>query len=421
MNAESGVSARAQTSEPGDRADVLIVGAGAMGCSLAFHLARAGVRRVIVVDKGAICSGMTFRSGALVRLHYTNEPEARIALRAYEYFHRWDEIVGGDCGFVNTGFLFVVGPEQVGHLERNVAMLQALGVNTEIVGPEVIKEAQPYTNVEGIGAAAYEPESGYADPQKSTQAFAAAAKRLGAVFKEGCAVRSILTRGGRAVGVATADGPIEADAVVVMAGPWTDRLLATVDVPFSLTPTLAEVVFLRRPAELAQGHMVYIDRPGGLYFRPHANRLTFVGAGAHGGERAGERADGAPTGDPDHLIEGNTPGQPEFARDQVARRVPVLGRAEYAMGHQGVYDTSPDGKAVLDRIEEIPGLYVAAGFSGTGFKKSPAIGLLMSELILQGAAQSVDIRPFRRSRFAEGDPIVGPYEYGFIEGAQLRI
>lgn len=418
MSSESSANqSRARSSEPADRADVVIVGAGAMGCSLAFHLARAGVPRVIVVDKGAICSGMTFRSGALVRLHYTNEPEARIALKAYDYFHHWSEIVGGDCGFVNTGFLFVVGPEQVDYLEKNVAMLQALGVNTEIVGPDVIKEAQPFTNVEGIGAAAYEPESGYADPQKTTQAFAAAAKRLGVIFKEGCPVRSILTRGGRAIGVETAEGAIEADAVVVMAGPWTDRLLATVEVPFAITPTLAEVVFLRRPSELAQGHMVYIDRAAGLYFRPHANRLTFVGAGSH----AGEGAVAVPTGDPDNLVDGNSPGQPEFARTQVGRRVPILGQAEYAMGHQGVYDTSPDGKAVLDRIEEIPGLYVAAGFSGTGFKKSPAIGLLMSELILEGAARSVDIRPFRRSRFAEGAPIVGAYEYGFIEGAQLSI
>jgi len=411
------VQRRTRTSGPSDRADVVIVGAGAMGCSLAFHLARAGVPRVIVVDKGAICSGMTFRSGALVRLHYTNEPEARIALRAYEYFHHWGEIVGGDCGFVNTGFLFVVGPEHLDYLRSNVAMLQAIGVNTEIVGPEVVKEAQPFTNVEGIGAAAYEPESGYADPQKTTQAFAAAAKRLGVVFKEGCPVSSILTRGGRALGVKTAEGPIEADAVVVMAGPWTDRLLATVDVPFAITPTLAEVVFLRRPSELAQGHMVYIDRAAGLYFRPHANRLTFVGAGTV----AGAGLVGPRTGDPDNLVDGNSPGQADFARERIGRRVPILGQAEYAMGHQGVYDTSPDGKAVLDRIEEIPGLYVAAGFSGTGFKKSPAIGLLMSELILEGAAHSVDIRPFRRSRFAEGEPIVGACEYGFIEGAELSM
>lgn len=393
------------------RADVVIVGAGAMGCSLAFHLARAGVRHVSVVDKGAICSGMTFRSGALVRLHYTNAAEARIALLAYRYFHDWDAIVGGDCGFVNTGFLFVVGPEHLADLQANVAMLQGLGVTTEIVGPEVIREAQPFINTEGIGGAAYEPESGYADPQKTTWSFADAARRLGATFLEGCPVRRILTRSGRAIGVETAAGVIAADAVVIMAGPWTDRLLATIGVPFELTPQLAEVVFLRRPSALAQGHMVYIDHAAGLYFRPHANRLTFVGAGEGSARRA----------DPDSLLDGNSPEQIPLARERAGRRVPLLANAEYAMGHQGVYDMSPDGKAVLDRIEEFSGLFVAAGFSGTGFKKSPAVGLLMSELILQGQALSADIRPFRRSRFAEGEPIRGAHEYGFIEGAQLSI
>jgi sarcosine oxidase subunit beta len=391
-------------------AGVVVIGAGAMGCSIAFHLARDGAGSVVVLDKGGICSGMTYRSGALVRLHYTNPHEARVALRAYEYFHHWDEIVGGDCGFQNTGFLFVVGHDDVQRLTANVAMLRDLGVDTEIISARDVKEAQPFARVDEIGAAAYEPGSGYADPHKTTIAFADAARRHGAVFRTGCAVRAIRTRAGRVIGVDTEQGPIDADIVICAAGPWAPALLRTAGVDFSITPTLAEVVFFRRPPPTAMGHMVYIDRAGGSYFRPAQGRMTFVGAG----EGAGR------LGDPDHLLDGNTPGQEEIARGRIAARIPSYTAAEYTYGHQGVYDTSEDGKAILDRAPGVDGLYLAGGFSGTGFKKSPAVGLLMSEMVL-GKEPSVPVRPFRFSRFVEGDPIHGDHEYGWVESAQLSI
>jgi sarcosine oxidase subunit beta len=204
-------------------AGVVVIGAGAMGCSIAFHLARDGAGSVVVLDKGGICSGMTYRSGALVRLHYTNPHEARVALRAYEYFHHWGEIVGGDCGFQNTGFLFVVGHDDVQRLTANVAMLRDLGVDTEIISARDVKEAQPFARVDDIGAAAYEPGSGYADPHKTTIAFADAARRHGAVFRTGCAVRAIRTRAGRVIGVDTEQGPIDADIVICAAGPGRRR------------------------------------------------------------------------------------------------------------------------------------------------------------------------------------------------------
>ncbi len=249
-------------------ADVVVIGAGAMGCSIAFHLARDGAGNVVVLDKGGICSGMTFRSGALVRLHYTNPHEARLAIRAREYFHHWEEIVGGDCGFQNTGFLFVVGPEDVEKLHANVAMLRGLGVETEILSPTEVREAQPFARIDDVGAAAYEPGSGYADPHKTTLALAEAARRYGAEFLTGCAVTAIRTAGGKVIGVDTADGPIDAGTVVVAAGPWAPKLLATAGVTLDIAPTLAEVVYFRRPQETVMGHMVYIDRAAGSYFRP---------------------------------------------------------------------------------------------------------------------------------------------------------
>lgn len=390
--------------------DVVVIGAGAMGCSIAFHLARAGGVSVTVLDKGGICSGMTYRSGALVRLHYTNPHEARLALKAQEYFHGWADIVGGDCGFQNTGFLFVVGPGQVATLQQNVAMLRGIGVQTEIISARDVGEAQPFTTVSDVGAAAYEPTSGYADPQKTTIALAEAAIRHGARFRTGCAVSAINVSNGRVTGVETAEGPVAAGAVVCAAGPWAGPLLQTAGVELTIVPALAEVVHFRRPPATAQGHMVYIDRVAGSYFRPAPGRMTFVGAG-HGEPRRG---------DPDHLLDSNSPGQEAFARDRIIARIPAYQAAEYTHGHQGVYDMSEDGKAILDRAPGVEGLYIAGGFSGTGFKKSPAVGLVMSELVL-GRAPSVPIDAFRFNRFAEGKPLRGDHEYGFIESAQLSI
>ena len=394
-----------------ETAEVVVVGAGAMGCSIAFHLAKAGVRSVAVLDKGGICSGMTYRSGALVRLHYTNEHEARVALCAYRYFHHWAELVGGDCGFVQTGFLIVVGPEDVERLHANVAMLRALGVETEALSREEVQEAQPFARTDDIGGAAYEPLSGYADPHKTTMAFAEAGRRLGVRFHTGRAVTGIRTHAGRVLGVETEHGPIDAGTVVVAAGPWAPALLRTAGVAFPIRPTLAEIAYLRRPAPLIEGHMVYIDRVLGAYFRPQAPRLTFVGAGRGGAREA----------DPDKLADGISAEQAAFARERVAQRIPAFASVETEMGHQGVYDMSPDGKAILDRAPGVAGLYIAGGFSGTGFKKSPAVGLLMAELITEGEARTVDIRPFRFSRYAEGAEIRGPHEYGWVESAQLSL
>lgn len=394
-----------------ETADVVVIGAGAMGCSIAFHLAKGGAGTVTVLDKGGVCSGMTYRSGALVRLHYTNEHEARIALCAYRYFHEWESLVGGDCGFVQTGFLMVVGPDDVERLHKNVAALRSLGVETEVIAPDEIREAQPFARVDDIGAAAYEPYSGYADPHKTTFAFADAAKRHGAVFQTGRAVTGLRVEQGRVVGVDTTAGPIDAGAVVVAAGPWAKKLLATAGVDFPIRPTLAEIAYLRRPQPTIEGHFVYIDRVAGTYFRPQSPRMTFVGAGEGNAREA----------DPDNLLDGAPPRLADLARKKVSHRIPAYADAEAPHGHQGAYDMSPDGKAILDRAPGVEGLYIAGGFSGTGFKKSPAIGLLMSELILNGRATSVDITPFRLSRYAEGQEIRGPYEYGWVESAQLSL
>jgi sarcosine oxidase subunit beta len=387
-------------------ATVVVVGGGVMGCSIAFHLAERGVD-VLVLERGTVCSGMSARSGALVRMHYTNQPEARMALASLGYFQDWRERVGGWCGFTVTGAAVLVGPGEGQRMRRNVAMLRAIGVDTETVDPADLAADHPELDLDGVELAAVEPGSGYADPVATTFAFASRAVDLGARIGQGVAVRGLAVAGDRVVGVDTDDGRVGADAVVLACGPWVDPLPPTAGFELGISPERSQIAFFRRP-RAARRHPVVIDGVLGTYFRPHGGELSLLGveAGHHIGVEAIDRE-----------VEGYDQQVVAPALGRLAGRVPAFAGAPFARGHRGVYDTSPDSRAVLDAAPGVGGLFVAGGFSGTGFKKSPAVGACMAELVTLGAAATVDIHPFRLGRFAEGDPIVGdeyrlPPEFG---------
>jgi sarcosine oxidase, subunit beta len=380
----------------GEGASVVVVGGGVMGCSIAFHLAERGVD-VLLLERGTVCSGMSARSGALVRTHYTNAPEARMALAGLAYFQDWRARVGGWCGFTVTGAAILVGPHDAERLRRNVAMLRGLGADTEVATPGELAAEHPELDVGGVGLAAVEPRSGYADPVATTFAFASRAVDLGARIRQGVAVHAVRAAGGRVTGLSTSDGEVGADAVVLACGPWVDPLARTAGFELGITPERSQLAFFRRP-DGARRHPAVIDGVLGTYFRPHGGELSLLGveAGHHVEVDAIDReVEGY-----DHRVVA-----PALAR--LAGRVPAFAGAPFARGHRGVYDTSPDGRAVLDAAPGVAGLFVAGGFSGTGFKKAPAVGACMAELVADGRATTVDIRPFRLARFAEGDPIVG--------------
>jgi sarcosine oxidase subunit beta len=391
-------------------ADAVVIGAGVMGASIAFHLAKAGLRRVMVLERGVVAGASTGRSGALVRMHYTNAPETRLALASLAYFHHWGDLVGGrddDCGFRRTGFAMLVGPGNADRLRRNVAMLRDVGVNTRVVEPAELRALQPGVEVGDVALAAYEPDSGYADPVATTRAFLAAAEARGATVLEGTAVSGVRVAAGRVVGVDGAAGPIDAPVVVCAAGCWNDRVAASAGIGLSITPVRSQWALYRRAPALAGGHLVMIDLASGLYTRPHGDGLTLAGVGV---------ADTAPA-DPERYREENDPDFPARVMEKLGRRLPAMAGQPYVRGSAGLYDMSPDTRAIVDRAPGVDGLYLAAGFSGTGFKKSPAVGLGLAELIVDGRASAVDLHPFRYSRFAEGDTDWGdeyelPVEWG---------
>lgn len=381
-------------------ANIIVIGAGVVGCSLAFHLARAGAR-VRVFDKGGICAGMSARSGALVRMHYTFAPEAELAWKSHRYFQNWSDIIGGRCGFVETGFAVVVDERNASRLRANVAMLQRIGVDTEVVTAAELQKVEPHAFVEDVALAAIEPHSGYADPVATTESLAAAAKRHGAEFSTNTAIARIMHRGGRATGVVDSAGRLhEADAVCVVTGPWTDALVAPLGVKIGIKSERAQIAFFRRAPQLK--HYIHIDTIAGSYFRPHGDDLTLAGLGGWKPEAEAN---------PDDFRECNDDDFVAAVRKRLAKRIPAMADAPYSRGHAGIYDVSPDARAVMGPVPGVERLFVAAGFSGTGFKTAPAVGASMAELILTGASTTVDLTPFGFERILSRRMIESPNEY----------
>src|SRR6266446_4652476 len=205
------------------RADVIVIGGGANGTSTAFHLAGWGVKNVLLLERRHLGAGATGKSGSLVRMHYTNEPESRLAFESLKIFREFRNIVGGDWGYEAA-------------LARNVSRQQSLGINTQVVAPDRVKDLLPGCRIDDLGAAAWEPDSGFADPNATTFAFAEAARRLGARIETGCKVTKLVTERGRVVGVETSRGRVDAGAVVLVPGAWAGPLLKPLGLDFGLVP-----------------------------------------------------------------------------------------------------------------------------------------------------------------------------------------
>lgn len=387
-------------------AQAIVIGGGIAGASIAYFLARLGTKDVLLLEKGGLASGATGVSAALVRMHYTNPWDAQLALYSWELFRQWEDVLEGQCSFKETGFLMIGSREDAANVRANVKMLQGLGINTHVLAPEDVKLLQPFMNVEDIGAAAYEPESGFADGSDTVHSLIEGAKKAGAKVRQGTAVERIKVEDGKVSGVVLKDEEIDAPIVVLAAGAWSKALARTagVELPLRIRSIFAGVV--QRPPTI-KTHMVVIDRVTDTYFRPDTADLTLLGLRSKTPEeQEAQEVEKAPT-------QFNT-ANIAFSVDKLTRRIPAMSDASLKRVWMGVDGFTPDGHCVLDKAPGVEGLYLAVGFSGTGFKVGPAVGRCMSELVLHGKAATVDINAFRLSRFAEGKPLIGEHEYGTI-------
>jgi sarcosine oxidase subunit beta len=382
--------------------DAIVIGAGVMGASIAFHLAERGVKTAIL-ERKVTASGATGHSSGLVRMHYDLAAESELTFKSYQiYFNSWKERVGGECGFQKTGFLQIARREHEDKLRGNVANQQKIGINTAVITVDEVRKLFPDLVTEHFEYAAYEPDSGYADATLTTNSFIATAKRHGATLIQNCEVTAIHTAGGKVTGVSTDKGEFSAPIVVDAAGAWAKHVasLAGIDVP--LETWTHDVAFLHRPPSLGR-IPACIDDVVNCYFRPEGSALILAA-----GEDESLRGEA-----PDAEDQTPTPTFLDKLIDQMMQRIPRIEESGLHSIHVGRDGITPDQRAIYSAAGP-DGFYLACGLSGTGFKTSPAAGASLVELMLDGAPKTVDITPFRFSRFAEGQLLEGEYGYGHI-------
>jgi glycine/D-amino acid oxidase-like deaminating enzyme len=371
-------------------ADVVVVGGGVHGASVAYHLARRGARKVVLVERKFLASGPTGRSSALVRRFYAVPLLTRTANGSADVFRHWGERVGGgDPGFRQVGILWLVGPDRAANLRANVQRARELGADIRVLEPAEVRALVPAMAVDDVALGAHEPESGYADAAMTTNALATRAGELGATVAQYVTVEALLTAGDKVTGVRTEAGEIHAAAVVVCAGLWAGRLLSPLGIDVPVAPTRHQMCFFRRPPDFGP-HPAILDRPHAAYMRPETGNLTIHGLFAYN-----------EIVDPDHYNEGADPGEVLRNTELIAERFPAMEHGLSMGGYSGVYDNTPDHQPVLGAVPEHPGLYIDFGWSGHGFKHAPVIGDILAQLVLHGDAPGWDLEPFRWSRFRD--------------------
>jgi sarcosine oxidase subunit beta len=381
--------------------DAIVIGSGVIGVSIAFHLAERGLKPLII-ERKQIGFGATGSSSGLVRMHYDLEVESRLAWASFQYFRNWSERVGGECGFRRTGFLHIEPADHEAQLRANVEMHKRIGIPTEIVSGADVKRISPFFKTDDIAFAAYEPESGYADATLTANSFLTAAKERGAVYMQDCEALSVQTAGGKVTGIQTSRGDFSAPIMINAAGAWAGKVSDLFGVSIPLSTWTHDVMHIRRPASI-KDHLTVIDSSLSMYFRPDSGDLTLVAL--EDDSRLNEDANA----DLGYVAKDFV----TRAIDRICMRIPDMEQGSLHSSHVGRDGLTPDQRAIIGQAGP-EGYFLATGFSGTGFKLSPAVGLCVSELIIDGKAHAVDTSCFTPARFEHGEQLKGENDYGFI-------
>jgi glycine/D-amino acid oxidase-like deaminating enzyme len=388
-------------------ADVVIIGGGCAGSSIAYHLARARAGRVLLLERRSLASGTTGFSSAIVRQHYSTPVLAAMAQRSLRRFQHFAEEIGGEAGFRQTGMIMGAREQDLAALRTAVAMQQSLGIDTRMIDLAELHALEPRLSARDLVAACYETEAGYADPVATTTSFGRRARELGAQIREQSAVLSLRVESGRIRGVRLIDGTaIDADAVVVAANVWSVALLRDIGIDVPVRPSRHACILVQQPPSFGAQHAIFVDFSHGLYLRPEGADLTLIGTI--------DEPEQPHTLDPDSYRATPTPDEEARMAGGVANRFPILQHATLHAGWAGIYDVSADWQPLLGRVPGILGLYCACGFSGHGFKLSPMVGELMANLVLEQDTADIDLDFFRIDRFVRGTSARGQYAYGIL-------
>lgn len=380
--------------------DVIVIGAGITGASAAYHLARGGAQTCLI-ERGHPASGPTGRSSAIVHAFYLLPELSRLAARGTELLRNLGELTGGTADYQAVGMMWAVGADDAAEWAEAVERIKGEGSEIEALTPEQLADVAPDFALDGVAMGVWEPTGGYADPSSSTQSLVSGARSQGATVLLETPVRRLVTHNGRIAAVETAGGErVEADAVVVAAGPWTRELIAQVGVDLPLFVERHAIAVVDAPGSARKVlPFAWCDDTTSHYARPEGENLILVGAWAGGGtshrNEDVERPEAVTT--PDRYEAHVDDEESSWIIRQMAPRVPRIGDLGLRRGYAGLYDMSPDDLSIIDRVPEIDGLFVAAGTSGHGFKVGPAVGEEVARLVTTGSSDLLG--PFQIGRF----------------------
>ncbi|MYU09746.1 FAD-dependent oxidoreductase [Streptomyces sp. SID8361] len=371
-------------------ADVVIIGGGVMGVSIAFHLAEAGVTNIVVVERGDLGRGSSGKPIGGVRAQFSDPLNIELGSRSLRAFEEFPHRPGADIRFDTVGYLFLLDSErQASDFAAGVGLQNSLDVPSRMIGPEEAQRLCPYLSTDGLVAAAYSPADGHARPGLVVQGYAAAATRAGVTIATRTAVRGMDTAGDRVVGVQTSHGRIACSAVICAAGAWSARIGDMVGVHLPVRPVKRQLAFTAPLAPPAPRIPFTIDFSSTAYFHNSDDGLL-LGLADPG------QAEGFDT--------TWTPEWLELFRTVARHRAPALADMETAGGWAGLYEVTPDHNALIGRSGELPNFLYAAGFSGHGFLQAPAVGEVVRDLYLE-REPFTDVSPLSADRFHRGAEI----------------
>ncbi len=370
-------------------ADVVVVGGGCMGASTAYHLAQRGAGQVVLLEREKfLAMGSTGRNAGGVRYQFSTLVNVQLSLYSLDVISHFQDLFDVSADYRPIGYLFLLTTSQdVATFKASVEMQHRAGVPwVRYLEPDEIARLVPLVNLEGVLGGTFCPKDGLADPNSVTQGYASAAARLGARIETETTVTGIKTEKGRVSGVVTDRGEIATRTVVNCAGPWAAQIgqMAGLDIP--IVPLRRQFFVTDVLPNVPRNHVFTIEFSSTLYFHPEGPGLLV------GMSNQAEKPGFSYAIDEEYHLEMLT---------RALYRLPLLEHARVAKQMAGLYEATPDAHPILGPARDLPGFYVAAGFSGHGFQHSPATGKVMSEFILDGRASTVDVSMLDLERFKE--------------------
>jgi len=373
--------------------DVVIVGGGITGCTIAFELAKRGITDVLLIERRYITAGATGRCGAGIRQQWGSELNARIALESTNIFEHLEEYTGyqGNCELHQGGYLLVAYTEKEwAQFQKNLEVQHRLGIDARAVDLKEAREIVPYLNTEGMFGATFCQKDGHANPFQCANAYITGAKRMGVEVATYTTVTGFTTAGGRITGVRTDKGYVEAKVVLNCANVRAPELAKMVGEDIPVTSERHQALVTEPVAPLFDSMVMSFVRSYYVQQTPHGSFVMGIG----------------PHEDPSFNFNSSW----QFLEKNCAvicEALPILRKLKVVRQWAGQYDLSPDCNPVIDEAEQAKGFWSVCGFSGHGFMVGPRIGILVANQIA-GMEDTMDIRMFSKRRFETGELLIEP-------------